>query len=101
MAILIFHSIQLACLYAFNSVEASILIIVMDPHFVLLSTISSSVIFLQGTTEPSDENKKIWMYKPKEYIYLQQKIVRYFCLKSFLQGLHIVFFFFLLLHLRS
>ena len=63
MAILIFHSIQLAFLYAFNSMEASILIIVMDPQFVLWGTISSSVIFLQGTTEPLDENKKFGYIK--------------------------------------
>ena len=69
----------------FNSAEAAILIIVMDPQIKLLSTISSSVIFLQGTTEPSDENKKFGYIKQKR-IYEQQKIARYFCLKNFLQG---------------
>ena len=94
MAILIFHSIQLACLYAFNSMEASVLIIVMDPQFLLLSTIFCSVIFLQVTTEPSDENKKFAYLKQKIYIHVQPKIAGYFCLKNFLQGLHIVLFYF-------
>ena len=94
MAILIFHSIQLACLYALNSMEASILIIFMDHQFVLSRTISSSHIFFTKYDWSFRRKQKNWIYKANDNI-CNKKLPDILVWKTnFLQGLRIVFVYF-------
>ena len=65
MAILIFHSIQLACLYALNTVEASILIIIDLSNF-RVQFLPGIFLQLCKTTTPTPTTAKKKNYKTRQ-----------------------------------